>query len=553
MIQDTLTDVIATALERLSLQSVDFALEHPTILAHGDYATNVALVAAKEAQINPKVLAEKLVAEMNAALPPEVMHVSVAGPGFINFHLSSQFFVDRIFEANVRAGEWGKNQTLKNTKVMVEYTDPNPFKELHIGHLMSNAIGESISRLYEYTGAEVRRVTYQGDVGPHIAKALWGLMHMKVEPEASNVGKAYATGNAAYESNEKAKTEIDSINKKLYEGIDPELMKLYEKGKKASLDAFEVIYKKLGSHFDRFFFESESAPEGLVLVEEGLKRGVFEESEGAVVYRGEKHGLHTRVFRTKQGTPTYEAKELGLEPLKQSWWQHDRSVIMTGKEQKQYFEVLLAAMRELLPEDAARILHIPHGFLRLPEGKMSSRTGNVITAVSLIDEVERLAKEKSEDVDLVPQVAVAAIKYEILKQQAGSDIVFDIHKSLSFEGNSGPYLQYAHVRARSILEKARAEGVEAGVSDTPYAPNELSRLLYRFPEVVVRAQTEQEPHHITTYLTEIAAVFNSWYAHEKIVDSKDPESPFRVALTQAFATTMERGLWLLGIAAPEKM
>jgi arginyl-tRNA synthetase len=553
MINEVLRKLVNDALVELQLPQVDFVLEHPADLSHGDYASNVALIVAKQAGENPKKLAEKCMESMHKKLPPEVQSVSVAGPGFINFHLSPTYFSEQIDGIHKNPSGWGRNNSLKGKKVLVEYTDPNPFKELHIGHLMSNAIGESVSRLYDSSGAEVKRVTYQGDVGPHIAKALWGLMKMQVEPAATNVGKAYATGNAAYESDEAIKAEIDAINKKLYAGTDPELMALYEKGKKASLDAFDLTYRKLGSHFDRLFFESESATQGLELVEEGIKKGVFEESEGAIVYRGEKHGLHTRVFKTKQGTPTYEAKELGLEPLKQSWWKHDLSVIMTGKEQKQYFEVILSAMRELLPDDAGRIVHIPHGFLRLPEGKMSSRSGNVITAEFLIGEVEKLAREKSDDPALALTVAVAAIKYEILKQQAGSDIIFDTKKSLSFEGDSGPYLQYSRVRALSVLEKAKKEGVVGAPTTIPEHTSELARLLQRFPEVVLRSQQEREPHHVTTYLTHLASAFNSWYASEKIVDPADASSPWRVALTEAFETTMKNGLWLLGIGAPEKM
>jgi arginyl-tRNA synthetase len=185
---------------------------------------------------------------------------------------------------------------------------------------------------------------------------------------------------------------------------------------------------------------------------------------------------------------------------------------------------------------------------------MSSRTGDVITAVSLIEELTGKALERMEHKDkkIAEQVAVAAIKYAVLKQAAGRDIIFDIEKSLSFEGDSGPYLQYAHARARSVLEKAKRADLAASIDMMPQTVSALERMLYRFPEVVERALEEYAPHHITTFLTEIAGAFNGWYANERIVDESS-EAPYRVALTEAFATTMENGLWLLGIQALPRM
>ena len=204
----------------------------------------------------------------------------------------------------------------KGQKILVEFTDPNPFKLFHIGHLMSNAIGESISRFYEAMGAKVIRVTWQGDVGIHIAKAVWDLRRIYRDSDmaiyrnlrVSELGEAYARGARAYEENEDAKKEIEQVNKKIYDRSDAEINKIYDAGKRASLEYFENIYKKLGSKFDRYFFESELGSKGAEIVKQHPE--VFEQSEGAVVFRGEKYGLHTRVFINSSGLPVYEAKNL---------------------------------------------------------------------------------------------------------------------------------------------------------------------------------------------------------------------------------------------------
>jgi arginyl-tRNA synthetase len=543
-------------LSKLGIEA-EVALDHPAELSHGDYSCNVALAAAKKAGKNPKVLAEEILKDLGVI--EGVESVSVAGAGFLNFKLSNDFFPQSIAQI-LSASRWGANQTLSGKRYMYEYTDPNPFKVFHIGHLMSNAIGESLARITEYQGASVVRANYQGDIGPHVAKCIWGLQ--KENLDASNVdhlGKAYVAGSSAYEDSPDAKAEIDAINKKLYAN-DSGLKPLYELGRKTSLEHFEELYALLGTKFDHYFFESVMGPIGVAVVEEGLARGVFEKSDGAVVYKGEKVGLHTRVFLTSQGTPTYETKELGLDKTKFEKEKLDHSIIVTAVEQAGFFKVVLAAMAEVLPDVAAHTEHVWHGMMQLTGGKMSSRKGNVITGESLIQEMREEALQKMEGRELgdtkqaiADVVAVSAIKYSILKQASGKNIIFDPEASLSFEGDSGPYLQYAHVRALSILRKAQDENVSADTSHGNQEPTKLERLLYRFPEVVERAYQERESHHVTTFLTELASTFNSWYAGTKIVDATDVESPYKVALTQAFAHTMKNGLWLLGIQAPEKM
>jgi arginyl-tRNA synthetase len=290
---------------------------------------------------------------------------------------------------------------------------------------------------------------------------------------------------------------------------------------------------------------------------------VFEESEGAVVYKGEKVGLHTRVFLNSKGLPTYEAKDLGNFVLKRKLFPDwTTSLIVTGSEQTEYFKVLYSAIREIFPQINAtrlKLEHVPTGFLTLTTGKMSSRKGNVLTGESLLAEMEEAAREKAAESrtdnleELTEQVAVAALKYQILRQAVGSNIVFDKERALSFEGDSGPYLQYTYARIFSVLEKAKGLGIHPSVDVAPEHSYDIQKVLSRFPAVTETALWERSPHKVTTYLTELAGAFNTFYAHEKIADVNDEYRNYKTAVTKAVGVTLEKGLWLIGIKAPERM
>jgi len=552
--RESLIRVIQTALQSVGVSAAEkVSLEHPADLKNGDYSSGVALQYAKQAGMAPRSLAEKIVATLGTI--DGVAKIEIAGAGFINFYLTPAVLAESLEKA--RADDmWGANDNLAGKKMMVEYTDPNPFKEFHIGHLMSNAIGESISRLLQFSGAEVKRANYQGDVGPHVAKAIWGLQKLGLDAgSAATLGQAYTAGAKAYEESPEAKEEIESINTKVYEHSDAAVDALYSAGRAASLAHFEELYAVLGTKFDHYFFESATAPKGREIVR--AHPDVFEQSEGAVVYKGEQDGLHTRVFITSKGLPTYETKELGLAELKSEACEFDTSITVTANEQSDYFEVVLAAMKKVMPAIAQKIVHVSHGMMRFAEGKMSSRTGNVITGESLIADLTeaakvRAAESRADDAEkLAEAVAVAAIKYQILKQASRKDIIFDRERALSLEGDSGPYLQYAHARAQQIVEKAKEQDVVASV-DAKAQPDDLTRLLHRFPEIVEYATSLREPHVLTSYLLEIASAFNSWYAQVHILDGT-PASAHKVALADAVRRTLKNGLWILGIPAPERM
>lgn len=548
---DDIRQSLKNALSQAGVSSEKVTIEHTENLEHGDYATSVALAYAKGAKLNPRALAEKIVASLGEI--KGVSKIEIAGPGFINFTLENSVLYKTLRSARETGEAWGRNTARSNETVMVEFTDPNPFKVFHIGHLMSNTIGESIARLHEATGARVIRANYQGDVGPHVAKAIYGLMQKGLtQPTIEELGAAYVAGDQAYESG--AKEEIDRINQAVYARSDENINALYDYGRKISLEHFEELYAMLGTKFEHYFFESVTGPRGLQIIK--THPDVFPQSEGAIIFKGEEHGLHTRVFVNKLGLPTYEAKDLGLAVLKKETAKFDHSITITAQEQADYFKVVLKALEQVHPEWKGDFTHVSHGMMRFAEGKMSSRKGNVITGESLLQDLKQVALERSTDSRadnieiLAEQVAVAAVKFQILRGGTSKDIIFDRERALSVEGDSGPYLQYAHARTCAILEKAKVAGVtpEFDTSQT----NALARLLIRFPDLVARAQEELQPHHVANYLISIAAAFNSWYAQEQILDGTSAAA-HKVALTDAVRVTLKNGLWLLGIQAPEKM
>lgn len=565
MVKDLIVADLKKILQNLDLSRVEPLVEHPNEELHGDYSTNITMQIARQLNGNPMELGEKIKNNYEVLRPPYIDKIEVAKPGFINFWLSQNCLIDAIGEAFKKKEKYGWGDKLVDRKIMIEFTDPNPFKEFHIGHLYSNTIGESLSRLLEAGKAEVRRASYQGDVGVHVAKAVWGMRQLKTDMPKDNdslgkkmkfLGQAYALGDKAYQQNEAQKREIETLNEKIYKQ-DPQVIDLYKKGREWSLDYFEEIYKRLGTKFDYYYFESKAGEKGLQLVKDYLPTGVFQKSEGAIIFPGKDYGLHTRVFVNSQGLPTYEAKELGLAPTKYQDFPYNQSLIVTGNEIIDYFKVLLQALEKIYPDLAKKTRHIPHGMVRLPEGKMSSRTGEVITGEWLLDEVKgRILKAFPEmNQGTAEVVAVGAVKYALLRSNIGKDIIFSFEESISLEGNSGPYLQYTYARTQSVLAKVTS------VKNQPIGKKlilekeetQLLRMICRFTEIIEDAIEELAPNLLCSYLFNLAQKFNLFYQKHPILKAEGGKREFRLGLTQAVGQVIKNGLFLLGINAPEKM
>lgn len=584
-----------------------------------DFATNVAMRLAKPVGKAPREVAEDLRRELAASGELMGVEVTVAGPGFLNFRLGLAELKRQADEVVSRLGAAeGLVQDYAGKMVVAEFSDPNPFKVLHVGHLYTSVVGEAISRLLECAGAKVARANFGGDVGLHVGKTLWAVRERGYQPEdltIERIAECYVEGTRAYEENEAAKAEITRLNKVLYaiaergeggaaeaEGEvagavsadeaeladDKELARLYWRGRELSYEYFKEFYARIGVKFDKFYPESTVAGRGLKEVREHLGT-VYEESDGAVVYRGEKVGLHTRVFINREGVPTYEAKDVGLLFTKWDDWKFDESVVITGNEQKDYMRVVLASVREYAPELVERTQHLTHGLVKLAGNvKMSSRKGNFIKAVDVLDGVEELLrregrakseegqevlaegqKDRGERVD--PRLVLAAVKYAFLRYKMGGDIIFDPQESVSMTGNSGVYLLYSAVRAKKILAKVEGgaeilnkkvvqkEGnrglSKKVVQENPAETAEFERKLYKkivqYGEVLPAAVREKAPHKICTYLYELAQEFSRFYEAVPVAGSAREQE--RTELVRADLAVMQHGLGLLGIEVPEEM
>ena len=555
-------------------------LETPEIESHGDYSSNIAMAMFSKSLIpeyvsektvySSKELAEQIVQKLkkDINLKKSVSKIEVAGSGFVNFWIDEKVLLKELQNISKHKEQYGASKSLSGEKIMVEYAHPNTHKEMHIGHMRTLIVGEAIARLLDFSGATTFRANYQGDIGPHVAKAIWGTQKLfekekisweEAETKSSAekahfLGSGYVLANKAYEEN---KAEIDVLNKKIY-AKDLDAYKLYKKTRKWSLDYYDEFYKRFETKFDRFYFESETAEPGKKIVLENVGK-VFKKSEGAVIFEGEKFGLHTRVFVTKDGNPTYEGKDMALAPLQYSEFNFDKIIHVVGSDQKGYFEVVIKALEFLYDYLKGKEYHLPMGLVSLVGAKMSSRTGVIVRVDELLSDIKKLvvplvekgdfsSKKKRE---IAEMIAMGAVKYSVLKSGASSAVKFDIKQSVSLEGNSGPYLQYTFARTQSVLRKSRrVEEQESGSSshseldsesdlkqilkqvqddnstlqdDTKINKEELA-LLRSFPhfsEVIITASKNYSPNLLCNYLYDLAQKFNTFYNSCRILDPSD--------------------------------
>lgn len=522
----------------------------------GDYATNVALQLSKQLGKNPREIAEALAVKLRETLAGQVSDVSVAGPGFLNFKLND--------EALLQASKAQPGQPLHGQNIVAEYSDPNPFKVLHAGHLYTSIVGDAVANLLEQAGATVHRVNFGGDVGLHVAKSMWAIIKfldgenpdkLSAVPENDRpdwLSARYVEGNQAYGDNEAAKPEIIALNKRIYQlhndnDHDSAFAQIYWTCRQWSYDYFDKFYAEIGSKFEKYYPESETTELGLKTVREHIGQ-VYQESDGAVIFEGEKYGLHTRVFINSEGLPTYEAKDVGLIMKKWQDYHFDQSIYITGNDIIEYMKVVLKSVEQYQPDLVARSRHLTHGIVRMNDGKkMSSRQGNVLKATDILEAAKAANQKLSGQTNT--EVELGAVKYAFTKNRLGGDIIYDPAESVSLEGNSGPYLQYAHARARSIL--ARAEIVTTVTISLEAGERSLVRKLSQYADTVDLAVAELMPHHICTYLYELAQTFNRFYENNRVID--DPRQAIRLQLVSQYADTLRAGLSLLGIASPDKM
>lgn len=553
----------------------ELVVETPPDPAMGDLGFPMFSLA-KRLRAAPPAIAAALAARV-AALPEAAALGTARAVGpYLNVHLARAPQVEAVLSA-AAAPDWGRVRSLAGRKVMVEFSSPNTNKPLHLGHLRNNVLGESVSRILSSAGAEVRKINHVNDRGIHICKSM--LAYMKKgggrSPEDEGlksdhfVGKYYVLFNELKGENKDLEVEAQELLRR-WEAGDPEVRVLWKKMNDWAVGGIRKTYARTGIGFDLYDFESDTYELGRSEVLKGLEKGVFFRAEdGSVQVDLEDAGLDKKVLLRKDGTSIYITQDIGTAIERHGSWPYDRLIYVVGNEQQYHFKVLFEVLRRLGFDWASDLHHLSYGMVNLPSGRMKTREGTVVDADDLLDEVAGLARAEIEakgredavgDLAAVAEsIALGAVHYFLLQVAPVKDMLFDPQASLSFTGDTGPYIQYMGARASSILRKAKAEGrLGTGAYDPAKLEGEadwgLLRQVAAFPEAVEAAAARLDSSIVAGYLHELAAAFSTWYRENPVLNNPDQAlAASRLELVKAVKTTLEAGTKLVCIPFLEAM
>ena len=536
-------------------------LTYPPTLKFGDYSFPCFSLA-KEMKMNPVKIAEKILKilkDKNSDSDP-IKKITIKG-AYLNFYIDRKDYVEKILGNILKKGlKYGK-EPKKNNRIIIEFPAPNTNKPLHLGHVRNMTIGESMSRILEHTGNTIIRVNMNNDRGVHICKSMlaykkWGKNKSPNKKSDHFVGDFYALFNKKFKQNPSLDNEIKKMLKK-WEEKDPKTRALWEKMNKWALDGFKETYKTYGIKYDKEYFESDYYMKGKEVVEEGLKKGIFQKREdGTVIIDLKDKGLDEKVVLRADGTSVYITQDLYLAKLKDKDFNVNGSIYVVGNEQKYHFQVLFEIFKKMNLSFADSSFHLAYGMVNLPEGKMKSREGTVVDADDLLLELKNLIKEQMikhrsklteknfEEKSL--KIALGSIKYSLLKTDIFGDMIFDPKKSIEFEGNTGTYLQYSYARANSILRKAPNIKTKLNIVENPNIKEiRLVKKLENFQKVVGKSAKTLNPSILAHYSYDLAKLFNEYYHAYKIIGSN--QESFRLNLIKAFKIVFKNSINLLGI------
>lgn len=572
-IQSELQKAISQVLNKMEISDIMPEIERPKDSTHGDFSSNIAMKLSKELKKNPLEIAEQLVSKLQSQNLEFLEKSEAVRPGFINFYIKSDSAKEIL---NHIDENFGKSNLGEGKEVMIEFGQPNTHKAFHVGHLKSAVSGFSMVKLHENLGYKVIKANYFGDVGMQVAKPTWAFMQKEKPTDFDNwdiheqmryIDDCYVYGSTQFKENPEVEAAIRQINKDIYAKADNEYTKTYKYLREISLKHQADIWKTLGITYDREYPESEIYQDAMKIVEEN-KGKIFEESDGAIIFNGEKANpkLTTWVFETSEGNPTYSAKDLALANKKfEEYPNLFKGIVTTSIEIKDYFKVVIHVLGLIKPETKGRYFHIPFGWMLRSGKKFSSRMGGSIKGMDILNEVREISLKKVSEMEEYPEdqkqeislaVANAGLKFLILSHEFAKDFSYDPEKFLSFQGFSGPYMLYSYARAKSILAKYDGEIKIDNFENVLNAKEEINvlKLISQYPEIAERAGVEITPHIVANYLYELAQAFNQFYTNLSVLNAdNEADKLARLKLTESTAQVIKNGLNLLGIETVEKM
>lgn len=536
----------------------------------GDLAFPLFLVA-KEAKTNPAQAAKTLEAAFEK-MPDFVLKKMAMGP-YLNFFFDFSIIATKLVPSIIDGSAFKKKLTTNAPKTMIEYSQPNTHKELHVGHMRNLCYGDSLIRLHRYTGFDIVASTFPGDVGTHVAKCLWYMKFHNQEPvpqakKGAWLGRMYSTAHNKLEEEKGSEKEahnreqLTAILKQL-EQKSGEFYDLWLETRQWSMDLMNEVYKWADVKFDVWYWESEVDSDSVKLAREYYQKGLFIEDKGCIGVDLEPYKLGFCMLLKTDGNGLYATKDIELARRKFQDFKIEKNLYVVDKRQEHHFKQVFKVLELMGFENAKKCQHLQYDFVELPDGAMSSRKGNIIPLQSLIEEMVKMIKEQylnrytnewtPEQIEATAQmVAKGAIKYGMTRIDPNKKIVFDMAEWLKLDGESGPYVQYAHARIRSMLAKL-GHPITQEIIIQASQEKDLVATLMNFHHQVQAATEQYKPSYLTAYLYDLSRAYNAFYAECPVGSAIEPLRSSRLILSRATAITLKKGLALLGIEAPEKM
>lgn len=565
--KEEIAKILSDKIESMTKEDILMQIEIPPSYEMGDYAFPVFSLA-KIFRKNPNMIAE----EMAASIKSEYFEKVESKGAYINFFTNKEALAKTVVEEISKEKEnYGKSKLGEGKTIIVEYSSPNIAKPFHIGHIRSTIIGDSLKRIHKFLGYNVVSINHLGDYGTQFGMLIyaiknWGNIEEIEKNPIPELLKLYVRVNTEADQNEEIKEECRHYFASLEKG-DEDAVKIWTWIREISLKEFNIVYDLLGIKFDSYNGESFYSDKMMKQVERMEKLGILKDSEGAKIVDLEKYNLPPALILKSDGSTIYITRDIAAAEYRHETYHPEKNIYVVATEQNLHFKQLKAVLKEMQYDWYDEVTHVAFGMINLADGKLSTRQGRVVYLIDVlnkaIEKIMEILNEREETSgvkiankeELAKQVGIGAIKFQELFNQRIKDYTFDWDKTLSFEGESGPYVQYAHARICSLLEKGGFDinkEVDSSLLNNEMEINIL-RNLYKFTEVVEDAKEKYEPFFISRYVVELAKDFNKYYNQVTINVEDEKLKNTRLMLCYSVKNVISEGLRLLGIEAPEKM